>query len=64
MGGAGLQAHQDVEHGEAVLAAGQAHHDLVTLFNHVEVGNGLTYVAPQALLQFVETVFFFGVKLF
>ena len=63
-GGACLQAHQDVEHGKAVLAAGQAHHDLVALFNHVEVGDGLTYVAPQALLQFVETVFIFGVQLF
>lgn len=63
-GGAGLQAHQDVEHGEAVFAARQAHHDLVTLFNHVEVGDGLTHVAPQAFLQLVETVFLFGVKLF
>ena len=63
-GGAGFEAHQYVEHTEAVLAAGEADHDLVALFNHVEVGNGLTHVAPQALLQFVKTVFFFGVQLF
>jgi len=50
---------QDVEHGEAVFAARQAHHDLVTLFNHVEVGDSLTHVAPQAFLQLVETVFLF-----
>lgn len=48
-----LQVEQDVEHGVAVLAAGQADHDLVAILDHVEVGDGLAGQAAQALLQFV-----------
>ena len=49
-----LQVHQDVEHGVAVLATRHAHHDLVTLFDHVEVGDGLTHLAVQALAELVH----------
>jgi hypothetical protein len=35
------------------LATGQADHDLVAVFNHVEIGNSLTRLAAKALLQFV-----------
>ena len=48
-----LQVHQHIEHGVAVLATGQADHDFVTVFNHVEVGNCLTGLTAKALLQFV-----------
>jgi len=48
-----LQIEQHVEHGVAVLAAGQADHDLVAILDHVEVGDGLAGEAAQALLQFV-----------
>ena len=40
-----LQVQQHVEHGVAVLASGQADHDLVAVLNHVEVGNGLPGLA-------------------
>lgn len=48
-----LQVHQHVEHGVAVLAAGQADHDLVALFDHIEIGDCLAGQATQAFLQFV-----------
>ncbi|MNT16752.1 hypothetical protein D3C72_1518690 [compost metagenome] len=48
-----LQVHQHIEHGVAVLATGQADHDLVAVFNHVEIGNRLTGLTAKALLQFV-----------
>ena len=48
-----LQVQQYVEHGVAVLAAGQADHDLVAVFDHVEVGDRFAGQAAQALLQFV-----------
>lgn len=35
------------------LAAGQADHDLVPVFNHVEIGDRLTGLSAKALLQFV-----------
>ena len=35
------------------LATGQADHDLVAVFNHVEIGNRLTGQSAKALLQFV-----------
>jgi hypothetical protein len=34
-----LQLQQDVEHRVAVLAAGQAHHHLVAVLDHAEVGD-------------------------
>ena len=49
---------QDVEQGMAVLAAGQADHDAVALFDHVEVADGLADVAAQALGQLVGFVAF------
>ena len=49
-----LQVEQDVEHAVAVLAAGQAHHDLVAVFDHVEVGDGLAHLAVQALAELVH----------
>ncbi|MNO82876.1 hypothetical protein D3C76_741620 [compost metagenome] len=48
-----LQMQQDVKHGVAVLAAGQADHDLVTVLDHVEVGDGFTSQPAKAFLQFV-----------
>mmetsp|Transcript_18070 Transcript_18070/g.43154 ORF Transcript_18070/g.43154 Transcript_18070/m.43154 type:complete len:400 (-) Transcript_18070:358-1557(-) len=51
-----LQVQQDVQHRVAVLAAGQADHDLVAFFDHVEVGNGLADLAVQPLGQLVDLV--------
>jgi hypothetical protein len=48
-----LQTQQDVQQGVAVLAAGQTHHDPVTLLDHVEIIDGITHVVTQALGQFV-----------
>ncbi|MNN01899.1 hypothetical protein D3C81_1145330 [compost metagenome] len=48
-----LQVQQNIEHGVAVFAAGQADHDLVTVFDHVEVGDGFAGETTQAFLQFV-----------
>ncbi|MNY20451.1 hypothetical protein D3C86_1539300 [compost metagenome] len=48
-----LKVHQHVEHGVAVLAAGQADHDLVAVLDHVEVGDGFTGQPAKAFLQFV-----------
>lgn len=48
-----LQVQQNIEHGVAVFAARQADHDLVALFDHVEVGDGFAGKATQAFLQFV-----------
>jgi hypothetical protein len=48
-----LQVQQHVEHGVAVLAAGQADHHLVAILDHVEVGDGFAGQAANALLQFV-----------
>ncbi|MDF9894892.1 UNVERIFIED_ORG: hypothetical protein OKW25_004039 [Pseudomonas vranovensis] len=48
-----LQVQQNIEHGVAVFAAGQADHDLVTVFDHVEVGDGFASETTQAFLQFV-----------
>jgi aromatic ring-opening dioxygenase catalytic subunit (LigB family) len=46
-----LKLQQDVEHGVAVLAAGQAHHHLVAVLDHPVVGDGLADLAAQALGQ-------------
>ena len=46
----GLQLEQDVEHGVGVLAARDADHDLVALFDHVEVHDGAADFPAQALL--------------
>ncbi|MCY1540157.1 hypothetical protein D9M68_757780 [compost metagenome] len=48
-----LQVQQHVQHGVAVLAAGQADHDLVAILDHVEVGDGFAGQAADAFLQFV-----------
>src|SRR5690606_18820214 len=47
-----LQLQQDVQQGVAVLAAGQAHHDLVASLDHAEVGDGLADLAAQPPGQF------------
>jgi hypothetical protein len=44
---------QDVEQRVAVLAAGQADHDLVAGLDHVEVGDRLAHLAVQPLAQLV-----------
>ena len=49
-----LQVHEDVQHGVAVLAAGQAAHDLVAGLDHREVRDRLPHLPAQALLQFVQ----------
>src|SRR3546814_11857045 len=43
----------DVEQGVAVLAAGQADHDLVAVIDHAEVGDRATDLVAQALGQLV-----------
>ncbi|MCY1173385.1 hypothetical protein D9M73_135410 [compost metagenome] len=48
-----LQVQQNIEHGVAVLAAGQADHDLVAILDHVVVGDGFAGETTQAFLQFV-----------
>ena len=45
----GFQGQQDVQQRIAVLAAGQADHDLVAFADHVEVANGLPHLAAQPL---------------
>ena len=47
-----LQLQQQVEQGVAVLAARQADHDLVAVFDHAVVGDGLADLPAQALGQF------------
>jgi len=49
-----LQIQQNVEQGIGILAAGQTDHDLVAVFDHVVIGDGVADVMTQALLQFVE----------
>ncbi len=49
-----LQAEQDIEHRVRVLAAGQAHHHPVAGFDHAEIRDRATDIAPQSLLQLVE----------
>src|SRR3546814_3683627 len=44
---------QDVEQGVAVLAAGQADHDLVAVIDHAEVADRATDLVAQALGQLV-----------
>ncbi|MCW0448241.1 hypothetical protein NB706_001075 [Xanthomonas sacchari] len=46
-----LQLQQDVQQGVAVLAAGQAHHDLVAGADHAEIGDGLADLPAQALAE-------------
>src|SRR3546814_18421093 len=43
----------DVEQGVAVLAAGQADHDLVAVIDHAEVGDRATDLVAPALGQLV-----------
>ena len=56
----GLQVAQDVQKGVAVFAAGEADHDFVALFNHIEIVNRLAHGVAQAFVQFVGFVFVFG----
>ena len=46
-----LQLEQNVEHGVAVFAAGDADHDLVAFLDHVEVHDGAADFAAQALFE-------------
>ena len=57
-----LQIAQDFQHGVGILAAGQAHHHLVALTDHIEIGNGTTDLTPQLLMQLVEAGPLFGVQ--
>ncbi len=50
----GFEFEQNVQQGITVLAPRHAHHDLVALFDHVEVGNGLPHLAVQALAELVH----------
>ena len=54
-----LQVAQNLQHGIAVFTAGEANHDAVAFFNHIKIGDRLADVTAQALLQFVDIVFFF-----
>ena len=48
------QQQQNIEQTIAVFAARYTHHHFVALFNHIEVGNGLTHLLCEALFQLVE----------
>src|SRR5690554_4769752 len=48
-----LQVQQHVQHGVAVLATGQADHDLVAVLDHVVIGNRFCRQTTQTFLQFV-----------
>src|SRR3546814_5671647 len=52
-GRARFQGQQDIQHAVGILAARQAHHHLVAVFYHVEVGNGPACFAYQAFGQLV-----------
>ena len=54
-----LQTQQDIQHAVAVLAAGQADHHAVALLDHVEVGDRLAHLAPDALGELVGFEFLF-----
>ena len=57
---AALQAQQHVEQGVGILAAGQAHHDVIAVGDHFEVADGLAYRAAQLrgkLLEIVRRLF-------
>jgi len=45
------QDEQQIEQRVAVLAAREAHHDLVAVLDHVEIGDRLAGEAQQALAQ-------------
>jgi hypothetical protein len=50
------QRQQDIKQAVAVLAAGQAHHHLVAVLDHVEVADGLADQPAQPLVQLVVFV--------
>ena len=54
-----LQIAQNFQHGVAVFTAGEADHNAVAVFDHVEVSDGFAHVTTQTLLQFVQIVLFF-----
>ena len=56
----GFHVEQNIEHGITVFAAGQTHHDPITVFNHVEVSNGFAHMTTQSLVQLVEVVYLLG----
>src|SRR5690606_26458924 len=49
-----LQTQQNIQHRVGILAAGEAHHHLVAVLNHVVIGYGTAHETAQPLLQFVE----------
>src|SRR6056300_1644572 len=52
------EMHQDVEHAVGVFTPRDTDHYPVAIFDHVEINNGITNVAPQSFAQFVEFVLF------
>ncbi len=63
-GGTGLQVHQDVQHGVGIFATGETNHHPVTVFDHVVIGDGITGISSQALLQLVVLGFFLAGQFF
>ena len=61
-GGRLLQVKQYVQQGVGVFTAGQTHHNLVAFFNHIEIGNGLTYATAQTFVQFIQIILCFSVR--
>jgi hypothetical protein len=49
-----LHLEQDVQHAVAVLAAAEADHDLVAVFDHVEVHDRLAHQAAQTFFELVS----------
>ena len=59
-----LHLEQNIQHAVAVFATRHAHHHAVAVFDHVEVHDGLAYVAAQAFLELVRFALdpgFFGI---
>ncbi|CSP95125.1 Uncharacterised protein [Shigella sonnei] len=45
-----LQIAQNLQHGIAVFTPGEANHDAIAFFNHIEVSNGFAHVTTQTFL--------------
>ena len=54
--GMALQAHQNIQHGQGVLAARDANHDFVAFLDHIKIFDRSTRVAAKALVQLVLVV--------
>ena len=56
-GCAGFHFQQNIQHAVAVFAPRHADHDLVALFNHVVLNNGVAHLTAQAFFEFLGFAF-------